>query len=219
MSSLRSPVGKEPNGVYWRRRAMVLGALLLVIVVIVLIVVGRGGRASEASPTASATARAQDAGDTEQSSSATGKATSSASTAAAADGATCGKSQIVLKPITDKTTYAPTEQPEISMSITNTGKNACHMDLGSAQQVLTITSGEETYWTSKDCQTGGTNQDVTLEAQQTLTTPAIAWDRTRSSTTTCDASRSSVPADGASYHLDVAVGNLVSSASTQFVLN
>ncbi|WIB11489.1 hypothetical protein [Curtobacterium sp. MCPF17_052] len=82
------------------------------------------------------------------------------------------------------------------MSIKNTGTNSCHMDLGSAQQVLTITSGTEQYWSSKDCQTGGTDQDVTLKAGQELTTPAIAWDRTRSSATTCDAARASVTGGG-----------------------
>ena len=119
----------------------------------------------------------------------------------------------------DKRTYGPTEDPKIAMSITNTGSDACHMDLGSAQQVLTISSGQEQYWSSKDCQTGGTNQDVTIKAGQELTTPAIEWDRTRSSTTTCDSSRPSVTGGGASYHLQVAVGDLESKESAQFVLN
>lgn len=119
----------------------------------------------------------------------------------------------------DKRTYGPTEDPRISMSITNTGTADCHMDLGSAQQVLTISSGEEQYWSSKDCQTGGTNQDVTIKAGQELTTPAIAWDRTRSSATTCDSSRPAVTGGGASYHLQVAVGDLASKESAQFVLN
>jgi len=105
------------------------------------------------------------------------------------------------------------------MSIENTGSNACSMDLGSAQQVLIISSGQEQYWSSKDCQTGGTNQDVTITAGQTLTTPAIAWDRTRSSKDTCDAARPAVTAGGASYHLEVAVGDVKGKASTQFILN
>ena len=118
----------------------------------------------------------------------------------------------------DKSTYGPTEDPKIAMSIKNTGGASCHMDLGSSQQVLNISSGEEQYWSSKDCQTGGTNQDVTIKAGQTLTTPSIAWDRTRSSTTTCDSSRPSVTAGGASYHLQVAVGNIESKTSAQFIL-
>ena len=119
----------------------------------------------------------------------------------------------------DKSAYGPTEDPKIAMSIANTGSKSCHMDLGSAQQVLTISSGEEQYWSSKDCQTGGTNQDVTIKAGQTLTTPAIAWDRTRSSTSTCDSSRPSVTGGGASYHLQVSVGNITSADSAQFILN
>jgi hypothetical protein len=214
---------------------MVLGVIVLVIVVVVLIVVGRGGGASSAAPTASASASARPSASAGASSSAAPSSGASASAPAspsasasatstpvdtgAKDGATCQKAQIQLKPIVDKGSFGPTEEPKIAMSITNAGTNSCHMDLGSAQQVLTITSGSETYWTSKDCQTGGTDQDVTLKAGQTLTTPAIAWDRTRSSTTTCDSSRAAVTAGGASYHLKVAVGNISSEASAQFVLN
>ena len=143
----------------------------------------------------------------------------SSSAAAAGNGSTCSKDQIDLTPVVDKTAYGPTEDPKIAMSIKNTGSNSCHMDLGSSQQVLTISSGEEQYWSSKDCQTGGTNQDVTIKAGQTLTTPAIAWDRTRSSTSTCDSSRPSVTGGGASYHLQVAVGNIESKDSVQFILD
>ncbi len=231
MSSFRHPVGPESSSVYWRRRALVAGVLLLVVVVVVLIVVGRGSGASSASApgaSSSASASADDAGsaagsssgaDDPTSPSATPSAGSSAAASSSGDAETCSKDQIGLTPVLDKSTYGPTEDPQIAMSIKNTGSDACHMDLGSAQQVLTISSGQEQYWSSKDCQTGGTNQDVTIKAGQELTTPAIAWDRTRSSTTTCDSARPSVPGGGASYHLQVAVGDLESKESAQFVLN
>ncbi|MBO9038520.1 hypothetical protein [Curtobacterium flaccumfaciens] len=230
MSSLRHPVGPEKPVVYWRRRALVLGALLVVVLVVVLIVVGRGSGATSAAPSASASAGAG-SGASSAGSAGSGSgssrsaapkpaasASASASKPAAADGSTCTKDQIVLTPVLDKSAYGPTEDPKIAMSIKNSGTNSCHMDLGSAQQVLTISSGQEQYWSSKDCQTGGTNQDVTIKSGQTLTTPAIAWDRTRSSTSTCDSSRPAVTAGGASYHLQVAVGNLESKTSVQFIL-
>ncbi|WP_396289835.1 hypothetical protein [Curtobacterium sp. KT1] len=217
MSSLRHPVGPEKPVVYWRRRAAVLGALVIIVVVVVLIVVGRGSASTPtAAPTSSPSASAGGASSADPSRSASAPASTAA--AAAPDGSTCSKDQVVLTPVLDKEAYGPTEDPKIAMSIKNTGTNSCHLDLGSAQQVLTISSGEEQYWSSKDCQTGGTNQDVTIKSGQTLTTPAIAWDRTRSSTTTCDASRPAVSADGASYHLQVAVGNLKSKTSVQFIL-
>ncbi|WIB36178.1 hypothetical protein [Curtobacterium sp. MCJR17_043] len=140
------------------------------------------------------------------SSSAAASSAPASSAPARKDGAACAEDQITLTPVVDERVYAATDDPQIAMTIENTGSNSCHMDLGSAQQVLTITSGTEQYWTSKDCQTGGTNQDVTLKAGQELTTPAITWDRTRSSATTCDAARAAVPAGGASYHLQVTVG-------------
>ncbi len=229
MSSFRHPVGPESSRVYWRRRALVAGVLLLVVVVVVLIVVGRGSGASSASapgasPSASTGGGAEAASDAASAPAGDGSspapsASASAPAAASGDAATCSKDQIALTPVVDKSTYGPTEDPQIAMSIKNTGSDACHMDLGSAQQALRISSGEEQYWSSKDCQTGGTNQDVTIKAGQQLTTPAIAWDRTRSSTTTCDSARPSVPGGGASYHLQVAVGDLESKESAQFVLN
>ncbi|MBT1664899.1 hypothetical protein [Curtobacterium flaccumfaciens] len=229
MSSLRHPVGPEKPVVYWRRRALVLGALLVVVLVVVLIVVGRGSGATSAAPSASASAGSGADSSSAGSGSGSGSsrsaapkpsasASASASKPAAADGSTCTKDQIVLTPVLDKSAYGPTEDPKIAMSIKNSGTNSCHLDLGSAQQVLTISSGQEQYWSSKDCQTGGTNQDVTIKSGQTLTTPAIAWDRTRSSTSTCDSSRPAVTAGGASYHLQVAVGNLESKTSVQFIL-
>ncbi|MDO3699688.1 hypothetical protein Q3H92_18490, partial [Curtobacterium flaccumfaciens] len=210
-----------------------LGALLVVVLVVVLIVVGRGSGATSAAPSASVSAGAGSGADASSDGSGSGSgsgssrsaapkpaasASASASKPAAADGSTCTKDQIVLTPVLDKSAYGPTEDPKIAMSIKNSGTNSCHLDLGSAQQVLTISSGQEQYWSSKDCQTGGTNQDVTIKSGQTLTTPAIAWDRTRSSTSTCDSSRPAVTAGGASYHLQVAVGNLESKTSVQFIL-
>ncbi|WIB15695.1 hypothetical protein DEJ34_00785 [Curtobacterium sp. MCPF17_050] len=227
MSSIRHPVGPERPGVYWRRRALVLGVVLLVVVVVVLIVVGRGNGAPGAGPTASpsASSAAPGAGVTPAAGASSAPSSSAAASSAAAssaparkDGAACAEDQIMLTPVVDERVYAATDDPQIAMTIENTGSNSCHMDLGSAQQVLTITSGTEQYWTSKDCQTGGTNQDVTLKAGQELTTPAITWDRTRSSATTCDAARATVPAGGASYHLQVAVGEIESAESVQFVL-
>lgn len=224
MSSFRHPVGPEKPGVYWRRRATVIGVLLLIVVVVVLIVVGRGSGATSAEPTATATGSASPSSSSSGSASSprpasSPSARSTPSASSAADGSTCTKDQIQLTAVVDKTAYDPTEDPKIAMSIKNTGSNSCHMDLGSSQQVLTISSGEEQYWSSKDCQTGGTNQDVTIKAGQTLTTPAIAWDRTRSSTSTCDSSRPSVTSGGASYHLQVGVGNIESKDSVQFILN
>ncbi|KQO81590.1 hypothetical protein ASF17_10540 [Frigoribacterium sp. Leaf263] len=228
MSTFTNPTGPQPPSVYWRRRAVVALGLIAVIVIIVLIVVRPGSSSGEpgTAPTSSAppadeapadTATEPAAAETAPAADATAEPTAGASTA---DGTACDPGDIALAAILDKESYAPTELPQMAMSITNTGDSDCVIDLGSNQQRLVVSSGEEQYWSSKDCQVNGTDQDVTLTAGQTLETPAIAWDRTRSSPDTCDSeSRDAVPAAGATYRLSVFVGDITSADAAPMILN
>jgi len=205
MSTFRTPVGPQSPKVYWRRRLILGLGALAVIVIVILIIAGLGsGNPSPADATKPG---------------ASPSVTPSAVASATAAGAACLPARIKLLAVADKTTYASTEQPKISMSITNTGTVGCTINLGSTQQELIITSGSETIWDSKDCQTAPVDTPVTLKPGEALTTPAIAWDRTRSLKTTCDATRAQVTAGGASYHLGVKVGPLSSKATVQFLLN
>ncbi len=203
MSTLRTPVGPQPPSVYWKRRAVVLLGLVAVIVIIVLIVVRPGsGAAPAASPSPSSTAGS------------TPGATTSGSPAAVGE---CAASAISLEAKTDKQGYQKGEQPLVSMVITNTGTTDCSFDVGTAAQEYRITSGSDQIWSSKDCQTDPASTIVTLAAGVPQETTPFPWDRTRSSTTTCDGSRPAVIAKGASYHLTVYLGELAST-STQFLL-
>ncbi|MET4780378.1 hypothetical protein [Glaciihabitans sp. UYNi722] len=207
MSTFKKPVGPQSPKVYWRRRLLVGLGALAVIIVIILIVVRPGSGASGGG----ATPKPE-----------TSKASTPASPAASdasKDGAACLPANVKLEAVTDKTTYGGTEQPMISMKITNTGTVACTINAGSTQQELIVTSGSEKIWNSKDCQTTPVDAPVTLKPNAPQTTQAIAWDRTRSATTTCSASRPPVTAGGASYHLSVKVGPLTSKGTVQFILN
>ena len=227
MSTFKNPTGPQPPSVYWRRRAVVALGLIAVIVIIVLIVVRPGSGASEPGAAATSSAPAADgsADDAATAPAETAPAADatpepSADASAATDGTACEPTDIALAAILDKESYAATELPQMAMSITNTGDADCVINLGSNQQRLVVSSGEEQYWSSKDCQVNGTDQDVTLTAGQTLETPAIAWDRTRSSPDTCDSeSRSPVPADGATYRLSVFVGDITSADPAPMILN
>ncbi|ROS58210.1 hypothetical protein EDF38_2949 [Frigoribacterium sp. PhB160] len=222
MSTFTNPTGPQPPSVYWRRRAVLLLGLVVVVIVIVLIVVRPGsgaepGAATTTTPAAEAPAPEPSATGTAPAADATEQATDAP---AAGDAAACDASDVELVPIADKQSYASTELPQISMSITNTGSTDCVLNLGSSQQTLTVSSGEEQYWSSKDCQVNGTDQDVTLTAGQTLTTPAIAWDRTRSSADTCDSTtRTPVTGGGATYRLSVSVGDITSTETAPMILN
>jgi hypothetical protein len=204
MSTIRNPVGLQPPEVYWRRRLLVVAVLVAIIVVIVLIIVRPGSGTPAAGPSASP------------------GATSSAGSTASANAnpnAACDPSVITLTPVTDQSSYAAGAQPQLSMSITNSGASACTFDVGTDAQVYVITSGSDQIWSSKDCQTAPAASKQILEPGKTVSTTPFAWDRTRSSTTTCSSARPAVVAGGASYHLNVQLGGAKSSGSgKQFVL-
>jgi hypothetical protein len=192
---------------------MVLLGVVAVIIAIVLVIVRPGssqgdekggGAATGATDTAKSTAPPETVIPTEQT---------------AADGAPCEAGQVLVEAVTDKSEYQAGEQPQLSVTITNTGRNVCVLNAGTSAQVFTIKSGEEVYWTSTDCQTDAVDADVSLTPGTPVSSAVpIIWDRTRSAPDTCDAPREAVPAAGASYHLAVTVDGIESAESKQFLL-
>lgn len=200
MSTVRNPVGPQPPSVYWRRRLLVLLGLFAVVVIIVLIVVRPGGE-----NTGNGTPAPSD--------------TPTNTAPPAEEGEACNPAVIELEPITDAAGYAPGVQPQISMSITNTGSVACTLDVGTAEQVYYIVSGSDPIWNSRDCQQDGTSLEMELEPNTPLTTTPFGWDRTRSAPDTCGTGRPEVIAGGATYRLSVALGEIESAEDTPFILN
>lgn len=202
MSTLRSPVGPLPPSVYWRRRILVLLGLAAVVAVIVLLVIGRGvgepseGKTQTPAPTDSPAP----------------SGTPSPTFTSAAGGEACNPAQIGLVAVTDSNSYASGVQPMISMQITNAGSAPCTFDVGTAAQEYLITSGNDRIWSSKDCQTEPQSSPQVLEPGVTLSTTPFPWDRTRSSTGTCDGSRPAAVAgpDGPTYRLQVKLGTVES---------
>jgi hypothetical protein len=203
MSTIKNPVGPQPPSVYWRRRLVLLLLVVVVIVVVVLIIVRPGSGTPSSHPSGS--------------NSASGPPSAGATSGSSATA--CDPSVITLTPITDAASYAAGVNPQLSMSITNSGASACTFDVGTDAQVYLITSGSDQIWSSKDCQEAPAANKQVLQPGKALSTTPFAWDRTRSSTTTCTGSRPEVTAGGASYHLTVQVGDAKSTAGgKQFVL-
>lgn len=184
---------------------MLLG-LVAVVVAVVLIIVRPGGAQGEPDGSGAPASSAP----------ATAPATTIPTEAAAADGDPCAPAQITVEPVTDKTVYESGEQPELSVTITNTGKNVCVLNAGTAAQVFVVTSGDDQYWVSTDCQTDAVDAEVSLTPGTPVSSAApIVWDRTRSTPDTCEGAREAVPADGASYHLSVSVDGFESEKLTR----
>jgi zona occludens toxin (predicted ATPase) len=216
MSTNRTPAGRLSPQVYRRRRLVMLLGLLAVIAVIVLIIVRPGAsQGDEADPTAPpATTPSAEAAVQE-----TAPPTAIPTEPTAADGGACTEKQIAVEAVTDKIEYATGEQPQLSVTITNTGKNTCVLNAGTKAQVFTISSGSDVYWTSTDCQVDPIDAEVSLTPDTPISsTVPLLWDRTRSSPDTCEGGREAAPAGGASYHLSVSVDGFESDTTKQFLL-
>lgn len=206
MSTFRDPVGPKSAKVYLRRRLVVLAILLAVVTVIVLVIVkpGSGSGAPDANkvslPTDLAAQSAQSAEPKE------------------GDIAACKPGQLNVTPGTDQTDYAEGEQPQLFLSVVNSGTDPCSADMGTAGMEFTVSSGDDQVWRSVDCQTEPESLPVILDPDQAVQTEPIAWDRTRSSAETCDITRDAVAAGGASYHLRATVGGVQGSGTAQFLL-
>lgn len=213
MSTIRTPTGPHSKSVYWRRRIVVLLVLVAVIAIIAIIAWPRGGGetptpagggspAATGAPTPGATA----GGDATQPS------------APPVDGDVCDPKKIDITAETDATTYEAGVNPQLWLTVTSRQTTPCVFAVGTDLQEFRITSGSDAIWSSTDCQTDPQPYEQLLEPGIPVSTTPITWDRTRSSPDTCDAERAPVGADGASYHLEVQVGDLVSKQTKQFML-
>ncbi len=214
MSTIKQPVGRQSSRVYRRRRFVVGLGLLAVLVILFLIIVQPGvSKGDSDSPKAPVA-------DSSESATPMDAAATIPEVATAVDGDACDPSAVQVVAITDATSYAADELPQLSLSLTNIGTVACVMNAGNAKQVFTVMSGQDVYWSSTDCQTDPVDAEVTLKpgVVMPLATP-IAWDRTRSTVDTCQTeSRTAVPADGASYYLHVTVGGIEAAEPALMIL-
>jgi len=209
MSTIKQPHGRQSSKVYRRRRLVALLGLLAVVVVVTLVIVKPGASSGEPGAGAPPSSNATDA-----------SATPTPAAAAAVDGAPCDAGNVTVEALTDKSSYEPGELPQLSLSLTNNGSTTCVINAGTAQQVFTVTSGSDTYWTSTDCQSDAADSEVTLKPGVAVSSSTpIAWDRTHSAVDTCDnPTREAAPGSGASYFLNVTVDGIASANPKQILL-
>lgn len=212
MSTFRNPVGPQKPAVYWRRRLIVALGVVAVVVAIALIVFLPRAATTGTDPSSSASVGTGD--ETGDDAAVEDPAPSTEPVA----GAPCDPAAVTVTAATDSNSYAADQQPQLSFAITNIGTVSCTFNVGTTQQAFVITSGEEQYWSSKDCETGPVDAELTLEPNVASGSTPIAWDRTRSSPDTCEGARAPVPAGGATYNLAVTVG-AVPVSTTSFILN
>ena len=182
MSTVLHPVGPRSPRVYWRRRlvALALVVALVVAVAVALSALGRaradgaadGGTGAEADGAAVAgDAVADDAPDD--------AGTGADDGAAPVVPVACEPAALALTLASDGITYPAGSAPAFTLGVTNTGADACTVDLGGAEHEVVVVSGADRIWSSVDCAGEPEERLLLLEAGAREET-VVAWDRTRS---------------------------------------
>ncbi|MGN7861801.1 hypothetical protein ACTJI8_14570 [Microbacterium sp. 22303] len=222
---------RQSAAVYRRRRIVVLGIIIVLLALLIGLVwslVARGGtgadpmpsatRSSTPSPTTSTPPASPDpSADASPDLSATPAPTSTAD----AGPVPCTAAEVQVTAVTDHDSYSADENPKLSISLTNSSSKDCTMNVGTTTQAFTITSGNDTWWRSTDCQQTPSDAIQTIKAGAAITSSTpVTWDRTRSSVDTCEATdRQRAPGGGAAYRLTVSIGGFQSTNPMQFLLN
>ncbi|HEU5269607.1 MAG TPA: hypothetical protein VFU36_06750 [Jatrophihabitans sp.] len=181
------PVGDLAPSVYWRRRAILLAALLLAGVSCYAIFfrgggdapAGGGGFAASAGsrPVSSSSAPQTDSG-------------SPASTSTAAQA--CPMSQLAITAATSAGSYPAGAKPTVAIVVTNKGPAACVQDLSDGQIELRVYNGSARVWGSHDCAIQPGTAPATLPVGQPIRRE-IEWSGL-SSRPACAGTRTRVPA-------------------------
>ena len=163
-------VGPHPSSVYWRRRVLIFGPLLLIVLVLASCLITRGSGGDEARlagvPSTSAASPAGGASPSDPGESGVGSVGASPSqespdsaTAAPeqpAGGSTsaaaaCPDSSLTVSAVPSDGAVRIGEFAAMRLIVKNTSNSACRRDLGSNEQELKILSGTKKVWSSDDC--------------------------------------------------------------------
>ena len=138
------------------------------------------------------------------SASASADATASASPSATPVAQDCQPQDLSVSGATDQTSYAAEQDPVLELRIENVGEDPCRANVGTSQQVFTVTSGSDRIFSTEDCQVEGEDVQMTLEpgVQESA---RFTWDRTRSAPECAEVS--STPGAG-TYRLVVSLGEI-----------
>ncbi|GAA1416224.1 hypothetical protein AUR04nite_28680 [Glutamicibacter uratoxydans] len=196
--------GKPSARVYRRRRITVAVAALVLIGLIVwgiTVLVGMFTSSDAPSPDAAAPSvqSSPSAGSGEEAQTASANA--------------CKEGEVKITASTDKKSYAPEENPVLTLGIENTSDRECEVNVGTSQQEFLISSGSDRIFSTVDCLAN--SEDVLLKfAAGQKENAKFDWNRNRSAPG-CKAVNAQ-PLPG-TYKFTAALGELTSDPVT-FVL-
>lgn len=127
----------------------------------------------------------------------------------AADAAACDPSSIRVTAKVDQQSFAASENPTLTMEVTNTGTRACDINLGTTQMEFLISSGSDRVFSSRDCQVD--SADLTKKVPPGGSETAnFVWERNRT-VPGCGNVGAAPAGGGATYVFTAKLGSLSSN--------
>ncbi|MFL6162885.1 MAG: hypothetical protein ACJ74U_11740 [Jatrophihabitantaceae bacterium] len=181
------PIGDLAPSVYWRRRVLLLAAVLLAgVTAYALFFRGGGASAPTAGGSFSPSGQQSSVG-TSATQSTSSSATSVEQTTA--EPQTCSPSQLAISAGSSAGSYPAGAQPTVAIVVTNRGPQPCVQDLSDTQIELRVYNGSARVWGSHDCLIQPGTAPATLPVGQPIrreiqwsglsSQPACAGTRTR----------------------------------------
>lgn len=215
---MRLTVGPLPPAVYWRRRAVVLGAILLFVLVLVYSCAGSDGQSTNSAAGSAASPSATVLTPQIDPTSAAGRSAAPAATPTATAGqptsgqsATaggCTDQEIDLAAVPAQTTVQPGTPVELTLRIKNVSNRTCSRDLGSLQQELYLKLGAQKIWSSDTC-SNGRDSDVKSLVPNIVHEYQLTWNGRDSSRCAGGVASGPAPAPGG-YLLFARLGSKLS---------
>jgi len=170
VKGLINPVGNQPSEVYWRRRIVLVVAVLVVVLVgwLAIKAVAAAAPGSEPEPAVSTTPQPSVSPEPEETGS------------AAAMGA-CTADDLQFTLAAKPNPVPADQQPKIAVTVEHVGTAPCLLDASADSTTLLITSGDDRIWFSRDCPAEAPLIDKEWLLEPGMTREAtVAWPRIRS---------------------------------------
>ncbi|MDP9418329.1 MAG: hypothetical protein M3P48_11000 [Actinomycetota bacterium] len=181
------PVGPEPPHVYWRRRLVVLGLLGLVLLALWWLFGGDDERVTTRTESTAADLVRRPTADPSVGPTAATTPTATPTTAPRGRGtpspqartpSLCRNGDLEVDVAADARAYRRGTTPRFTVSVTNTGRDRCKLDVGPRSVELILTSGGQPTWSSDDCRPAG-DSDVRVLGPRERWRTTVTWPRLR----------------------------------------
>jgi hypothetical protein len=149
------PTGSRSPAVYWRRRILLLGAVVAMIALTVWVLRPGADKGSAAAPSSRTPATPSGATSTHPgpgpTSGARATATSTAASRTHPATPACAPAGLKVAAVVGQPSYHVGEQPMVLLQVTNIGRAPCVQNLADSQVELRVYNGESRVWGSHDC--------------------------------------------------------------------